>query len=77
MSYTDEQKQPEPGRVYMKLRGNRRMYLDRPDPLVFDPRLDAEALSAENRYAGQYGPYSVAQHSVLVVETIVRLGGSI
>lgn len=77
MSYSDEQKQPEPGRCYMKLKGNRRMYLDRPDPMVFDPRLDAEALACENRYAGQYGPYSVAQHSVLVANTVMRLGGSV
>lgn len=74
MSYTDKDKSPENAAdPYMGLRGGRKMYLLRPDPQVYDPYLDAESLACEARYGGNYGQYSVAQHSVLVARVTEEL----
>lgn len=73
--YTDEQKAPEAD-VYMALRGGRKVYLRCPNPDVFDPYLDAYSLAAENRYGGNYGQYSVAQHCVLVARCVAAMGGT-
>lgn len=61
----------------MVISGGRAVSLSEPKPCDFDPELVAPGLSHEHRYAGSYGPYSVAQHSVLVAETVERLGGTL
>lgn len=48
----------------------RRVCLARPNPHDFQPEDTARALAHEHRYAGNYGPYSVAQHAVLVARTV-------
>lgn len=73
MSWTEETKNP--GR-YMAVHGGHKVYLDDPKPADFDPVRSAHGLSHECRYGGNYGPYSVAQHAVLVAETVARLGGT-
>lgn len=64
-------------KLYMGIRGSqgRRLYLFNPKPEDFDPEDTARALSNEHRYAGNYGPYSVAQHSVLVARVVEKAGG--
>jgi hypothetical protein len=64
-----------PGR-YMAVYGGHKVYLDNPVPSDFQPVRSAYGLSHECRYGGNYGPYSVAQHSVLVAEVVRLLGGS-
>lgn len=51
------------------------MNLLNPDPSSFKVELVARNLAAINRFAGSYGPYSVAQHAVLVARTIEALSG--
>lgn len=63
--------------IFMGIRGSqgRRISLLRPDPTAFQPEDTARGLANENRYAGNYGPYSVAQHSVLVARVVEKVGG--
>ncbi len=72
-TYNAEAKSP--GR-YMAVHGGRKVYLLDPKPEDFQPYDTAHALAHEHRYSGQYGPYSVAQHSVLVSECIKKMGGT-
>lgn len=72
-AYNDEYKAPEKQSVYMAIRGGHKVYLGCPVPEDFDPVRTAWALAHEHRYGGNYGPYSVAQHAVLVCETVERL----
>ncbi len=53
---------------YIVLKGGERHYFGEP----FTPNIEtiAYALSNINRYTGHVGPYSVAQHSVLVAEQL-------
>lgn len=46
-----------------------------PKPSDFQPAPIARTLANEHRYAGNYGPYSVAQHAVLVARMVGKLGG--
>jgi hypothetical protein len=62
--------------VYMAIRDGHKIYLDDPKPEDFQPRRTAFALAHEHRYGGNYGAYSVAQHAVLVAETVARLHGT-
>ncbi len=64
-----------PGR-FMAVHGGHKVYLDNPVPEDFEPGRSAHGLSHECRYGGNYGPYSVAQHAVLVAEVVRELGGS-
>lgn len=52
----------------MGIRGSAGTLVDllSPDPQAFQPAPIARTLSYEHRYGGNYGPYSVAQHAVLV-----------
>lgn len=61
----------------MGIRGSQGRLVDlaSPDPASFQAEEVARALANENRYAGNYGPYSVAQHSVLVARMVERMGG--
>lgn len=59
--------------VYMAIADGHRVYLARPQASDWDPRRTARALSNVRRYSGNYGPYSVAQHAVLVSEVAERL----
>lgn len=47
-----------------------------PQPEHFDPWQTGKALSYINRFAGNWGPYSVAQHSVMVCGVVRYLEGS-
>ncbi len=60
---------------YVVLNG-RRVYFLRPQPADFEPLAVAKALSQERRFAGNYGDYTVGQHSVLVSLGVEALGGS-
>jgi hypothetical protein len=60
---------------YMGVQGHK-IYLLDPKPEDFQPYRTAFSLSHEHRYAGSYGPYSVAQHSVLVAEHVRWLRGT-
>lgn len=62
---------------HMGIKGSqgRLMSLLHPDPELFQPEDVARGLAHENRYAGNYGPYSVAQHSVLVARVVEAKGG--
>jgi len=71
--YNDQFKQPDKARPYMAIHGGHRVYLDDPKPEDFDPVRTAYSLAHEHRYGGNYGPYSVAQHAVLVAEVAGRL----
>lgn len=73
--YDDSFKNPTPEDVYMAVAGGHRIYLLHPEPEDFQPRRTAVSLAALKRFAGALGPYSVAQHAVLVAETVARLGG--
>lgn len=55
-------------RLRMGIRGSAGTLVDllEPDPSAFQPAPIARTLSYEHRYGGNYGPYSVAQHAVLV-----------
>lgn len=59
---------------YMGIRGRVINFLS-PDPSDFQPEEIARSLSLENRFAGNYGPYSVAQHACLVAGVVAALGG--
>ena len=63
----------------MGIRGSQGRLVDlvNPSPDSFQPEEIARALSLENRYAGNYGPYSVAQHAVLVAEEVESLAGNV
>src|SRR5688572_24187363 len=70
--------QPDPATdPHMGIKGSqgRLISLLDPDPDAFQPEDVARGLSHENRYAGNYGPYSVAQHSVLVARVVEAKGG--
>lgn len=58
----------------MGIRGRVINFLN-PDPSDFQPEEIARSLSLENRYAGNYGPYSVAQHACLVSGVVAAMGG--
>lgn len=60
---------------YVVCQGHR-VYFLKPKPEDFEPLRVARALANENRYAGNYGPYSVGQHSVLVSLGVELLGGT-
>lgn len=68
-SYDDAAKRPdmtdERG-VYLSTRDGHLVYLLDPRPEDFDPVRVARTLANEHRYVGNFGPYSVAQHAVLV-----------
>lgn len=61
----------------MGIRGSTGRLVDliNPQPESFEAEDIARALSFENRYAGNYGPYSVAQHSVLVARYASKVHG--
>lgn len=59
---------------YMGIRGRAINFLN-PDPSDFQPEEIARSLALENRYAGSYGPYSVAQHACLVAGVVAALDG--
>lgn len=60
----------------MAIRGNVLVDLLNPVPSVFKPEPIARTLSHINRFAGNYGNYSVAQHAYLVSIVVGKLGGS-
>lgn len=67
----------ETAAVYMGIRGGGMVFLDEIRPSDFEPEVIARSLAYENRYAGNYGNYSVAQHAVLVAKVIEKaLDGS-
>lgn len=66
MTYSDSFKAAAKGRLYMAVRGSKAVDLINPTPEMFDPEDTAFSLAHEHRYGGNYGPYAVAQHSVLV-----------
>ncbi len=59
----------------MGIRGSAGTLVDlrNPDPQAFQPAPIARTLSYEHRYGGNYGPYSVAQHAVLVADVVELL----
>lgn len=59
----------------MGIRGSAGVLVDllKPDPQAFQPAAVARTLSYEHRYGGNYGPYSVAQHAVLVADMVETL----
>lgn len=63
--------------LYMGARGvgGRQVYLANPRAENFDPEDTAASLAHEPRYAGNYGPYSVGQHAVLVARVVEKAGG--
>ncbi len=65
-----------PKRNWMGIRGGIKVDLANPRPSDFEPVNIARTLANENRYSGNCGPYSVAQHAVLVARRIRRLGGT-
>ncbi len=65
----------ESGPIWMVIRGGTKINLLDPQPEAFKAELIARNLATINRFAGSYGPYSVAQHAVLVSRTIEALGG--
>lgn len=71
-SYTVDAIGPSSASVWMGLRGSRgrRVDLTMPQPQDFQPEEIARTLAYVNRYAGQYGAYSVAQHAVLVAQVL-------
>lgn len=73
VGWTEESKNPG---KYMAVHGGHKVYLENPKPSDFDPVRTAHGLSHECRYGGNYGPYSVAQHAVLVAKVIGKLGGT-
>lgn len=48
-----------------------------PSPKAFDPVHTARTLSHINRFAGNYGTYSVAQHAFMVSRLVGSLGGTV
>lgn len=60
---------------YIGLRGHpgKRIDILNPDWKLLDPEQTAETLSHINRFAGNYGAYSVAQHAYLVASTIAYM----
>jgi hypothetical protein len=69
--YGDDEKRPaltDDRGVYLSTRDGHLVYLLDPRPEDFDPVRTARTLSNEHRYVGNFGPYSVAQHAVLVSE---------
>lgn len=62
--------------IYMTVRGPHKVFLNKLKAEDFQPGRTAETLAHEHRFGGNYGPYSVAQHAVLVAETVARLGGT-
>ena len=73
MKYNDEFKAADKNRTYMAVRGDKAVDLINPGPEMFDPDDTAFGLAHEHRYGGNYGPYSVAQHSVLVCQVVQQL----
>jgi len=61
----------------MQTVGGRKFVPDAPDPTAIDIQDIAHALSHVCRFGGHTRePYSVAQHSVLVCDTVATLGGT-
>jgi len=56
------------------VRGGKRVYFVDPKPAEFDTMEICKGLSSIIRYCGDLGPYSVAQHSVLVAEILQQQG---
>lgn len=73
MTYTDQFKAADKSRTYMAVRGCKAVDLINPTPEMFDPEDIAYSLAYEHRYGGNYGPYSVAQHAVLVCQVTQQL----
>ncbi len=76
--YTDADKEPaltvQHGRgPYLSTRDGYLLYLRDPQAADFDPVRTARTLSNEHRYVGNFGPYSVAQHAVLVSRVMEEL----
>jgi hypothetical protein len=59
----------------MVIRGGVAVDLDDPKPQDFDTETVARTLAHINRFSGNYGSYSVAQHAVLVASVIRKLNG--
>lgn len=66
----------KPSDKFVVLNGGHKVHFLKPKPADFEPLRVAKALAQEHRYAGNYGPYSVGQHSVLVSLGVESLGGS-
>lgn len=60
----------------MAIRGGRLVDLLNPSSSIFDTESIARTLCHVNRFAGNYGDYSVAQHAYLVSMVVKELGGS-
>jgi hypothetical protein len=74
--YGDAEKRPaltDDRGVYLSTRDGHLVYLLDPRPEDFDPRRTALTLANEHRYVGNFGPYSVAQHAVLVSQVAESL----
>lgn len=61
---------------YVVISGGHRVYFMAPKPSDFEPLRVARALAQERRFAGNYGDYTVGQHSVLVSQAIEQAGGN-
>lgn len=59
--------------VYLSTRDGHLVYLLDPRPEDFEPARVARTLANEHRYVGNFGPYSVAQHAVLVAQVATEL----
>lgn len=60
----------------MGIRGGRLVDLMDPKPSDFEPEAIARTLANEQRFAGNYGDYTVAQHAVLVAREVKRMKGT-